>query len=315
MEKAKQKTDFSPHPELTRYNMMPKHFVGAETADDLFSIYTTLRNEKPYPSYLFVAGSAAAESGIIGTHLSKEERHSRVHCAQEAWRTAQSQYLERHIDEGWSEAKLTAFVDRVEAQVLFLPLIHDLINGNVRQETSNTTHERIVRLAIRNFHLNRAATQASDVGGYSARRGLAYELATTGSITRLRCPSFFAMPTIARGDNGTYNKSDTHDVQLIEQSWGSIRSSTPMEVKPSGLYRSHGYEVAYIHGRLHLSMPSVDSSLELCTILSKEILGNANAEEIAELNSVTSKILSATVGQTKHMYSLPEQETAALQSA
>lgn len=294
--------DFTPHPELSRYNAMPKHFVGPEAADDLFSIYHTLSEEKPYPSYLYVAGSAAAESGLIGTHLLEVERHRRVQRAREAWLNAQTLYIERHVDEEWTEAKLTAFTDRVEAQIIYTNLLHDMINGHVRQETIDTVHYNLIRLAVRNLNMYEQGYANRDHGAISSRRGLAHELATTGAITRLRCPSFFAMPTVARGDDGSYFKDEVHDVQVLEQSWGAIRSAVPIEVKPSGAYQLGRYKSAVVKGRVHLKLPSATSGLELSRYLAKELKGEASAQEIEELNQVTSRILTEVQTATRHDY-------------
>lgn len=292
MERIKPQKNFSPHGELTRYITMPKHFVGPEAADDLFSIYETLREEKPYPYYLYVAGSAAAESGLTATHLSPEERHYRIQCADEAWQQSQELWIEKHMDDNWTATKLFTFPDRVQTHRIYNNLLHDMVNGNVRPETIDTTHERLVRLAVNNLRLYQQGWDNKDPGAISYRRGLAYELSTAASITRLRCPSFFAMPAVARSDDGTYHRKDTHDIQLIQQSWGTIRSSLPIEVKPSGNYSLSRYNCAVVRGKVHLKLPSAESPLQLSRFLYREFRGEASDAEIAELNEVTSRILT-----------------------
>lgn len=288
----KQKTLFLPHPEFMRYQMMPKHFVGPETADDLFYISETLLREKPYPSYLYAAGSAAAESGLVGTHLPADERHRRVQRADDLWHLAQEQYLKQHADDGWSEAKLFAFSDRVEGQIIFTNLLHDMINGNVRPETMRSTHERIVRLGMTNLKMFEQAKREGDVGVMGVRRGASFEISTAASVTRLLSPNFFAMFTTARGDDGTHFRDDTHDILIMKQSWGEIRSTLPVEVKPKSGYGRQRYKSALVRGKLHLKMPSAESALHLAVFLDKEMRGKASKQEVKELNEVTSSVLS-----------------------
>ena len=300
-----EKEKFAPHPMLTRYNQIPKHFVEPELADELFFISTKLAREKPYPSYLFVAGSAAAESGLVATNISPEERHSRVHIAEQLWSQAQQRYIELHCNDGWTESKVTAFTDRIQAHRIFVPLFHDLINGCVEERTSEVLHERLVRLANRNLDLYLSSFDAHDYGGASGRKGLSAELGVIGSITRLNCPTYFAMPTTARGDDGTYFGDKVHDVQVISQSWGSIRSATPIEVKQSGLYRrGDRYSSTYVSGRVHLNMPSSESPHFLCRYLKKELQGTATPQEISELNDVTSNVLRETINKPRYTYQL-----------
>lgn len=281
-----------PNVALGRYHEIPKHFAGPETADHLLSIYESLVGGAPRPSYFFAAGSAAAESGLVGTHLDTEERHRRIQCGHDAWKFAQKLSIDKHIDDNWTESKLLLFSDRVETQLIFTTLLHDMVNGDVRPETMASTHRRLVQLGVTNLQLYNQATRDKDPGAISGRRGLANEIAMPAAITRLQCPSYFAMPTVARADNGTYMSEDTHDAIILEQSWGSIRSTIPCEIKSKGGLRpSKRYKSAMIRGTVHLRMPSATSSLHLAKFLDKEIRGEATAQEITELNEVTSKVL------------------------
>jgi hypothetical protein len=305
MERGRGERSFQgPGDELDRYFSMPKHFVGPETADELFSIYERLVNDPmPGASYFLIGGSAAAESGLVGTHLSNEERHRRIQCAHRAWEYAQELSIrnryEKYESGEWTKSKLMMFSDRVEAQLIYTNLFHDLVNGNVRPETIASTHVRLVRLGIKNLQMHQEAVQLGDAGAESGRRGLAGEIATPASITRLQSPSFFAIPGVIRSDDGTYHRQDTHDVLLVQQKWGIIRSAVPIEVKATGRgnisrmrkNRSTRYQSAMVKGTIHLKMPSAQTPLHLAVYLGKELRGDATKQEIMELNDVTNMIL------------------------
>ena len=277
--------------QLARYHQLPKEFVGPLEADDLFFIHDALKDASYSSTYLYTAGSAAAESGLIASHLTNDERHYRIDCADKIWKQAQDAFIKRHIEDDWSESKILTIPDRIEMSRIYNPLYHDMIEGNVRQETIEKTHHRLIRLGLLNLKRHDQAEQISDFGALMMRRGLAYELGTLMTATRLVCPSFFAIPATARADNGEHFPEETHDVRLIHQSWGQIKSCIPYEVKPTdGKYR-HRYRSAYVRGRVELLMPSSTNPLDLVRYMAEEQQGTISNQHRAELNEITSRVL------------------------
>lgn len=285
---------------LNHYLSMPKHFVGPETADNLFKTYDALTNIRhPKAFHFLVAGSAAAESGIVGTHLSAQERHYRIQCAHYAWEHSKALSVKRRrgkYDSGeWTKSKLLMFSDHVDSQLIYTNLFHDLVNKNVRSETIGSVHERLVKLGVTNLKRYIQALEEKDFGAARCREGFAYEISTTAAVTRLRSPTFFAIPAVVRSDNGIFLPEDTHDVQLIKQKWGTIRSAIPVEVKRSdarGEIHSARYKSMMIQGTIHLNMPSAETPLHLAYYLDKELRGQASRQEIKELNEITSSVLN-----------------------
>jgi hypothetical protein len=280
---------------------MPKDFVGPSEADDLFTIYEKLSRADYSYGYLFAAASAAAESGLMATHLSSDERHFRLQCADEAWQDAQAVFLDKHGAKGWSEAKLEAIPDRVEMNRIYMPMYHDLVDGNMREVTISKTHERLVKLGLKNLRLHDGAEEVNDPSGFVIRRGLGYELCTLMTVTRLKCPSFFAIPATARADHGTYHGEETHDVRLIRQSWGKIEQCVPYEVKPSDGTTRDRYKSAFVRGRVELMMPSATHPMELATYMGQELRGDISLEHFAELNEITSRVLRQAVDYTNQL--------------
>lgn len=299
--------------ELARYHTMPKDFVGPSEADDLFSIYEKLKLADHSSGYLIAAASAAAESGLMAIYRSTDERHYRLLSADIAWQDAQNAFFDKHGRKGWSEGRLEAIPDRIEMNRLFLPLYHDFVDGNVREDTLLATHRNLVKLGTKNYSYHAEAEDTDDQVTYCTRSGLGYELGTLMTVTRLGCPSFFAIPTTERADDGSYYREETHDVRLIRQSWGRIESCIPYEVKPSDGYNRERYRSAYVRGRVELMMPSATQPLDLVTYMDQELCGRISFEHLAELNEITSRVLRQAVDYTNNL-SLSERALTAVAS-
>ena len=282
--------------ELERYHQIPKDFVGPEAADDLFSIYDKLRLAEHSSTYLYTAGSAAAEAGLMANDAPRDVRHARLHDADTIWQKAQESFINAHINDDWSEAKLLSIPDRIEMNRIFISLYHDFVDGCVREATIEKTHERLVRLGMLNTRRYEIAKDSNDSGGVSMRRGLGYKLGTLMTITRLKCPSFFAIPATARADHGAYHPSETHDVRLVHQSWGTILSCVPYEVKPCEGQHRERYSSALVAGRVLLLMPSSTDALDLALYMDKEQRNTLTPHLLQELNEITSRVLSEAVG-------------------
>lgn len=281
--------------EAMRYHQIPKDFVGPSEADALFSTYRRLSRAEDKPGHLFTAGSAAAEAGLMATNASTQERHARLHSADTIWQKAQEAFIDRHIDDGWSESRLLSIPDRIEMSRIFVPLYHDLVDGCVRETTIEKTHQRLIRLGLDNSRRHDQSCLANDSGGISLRRGLGYELGTMMTVTRLHCPSFFAIPATDRADHGGYYREETHDVRLIHQSWGKIISCVPYEIKPYTKNHTNRYKSALIAGRIQLQMPSSTSPLELASYMDKENRGLISEKDLEELNAITSSVLTEAI--------------------
>lgn len=282
---------FSHQRALARYYSMPKEFVGPHQADDLISMHETLGLAKKSWSYQFVAGSAAAESGLIGTNLDSSERHARIRAADKSWKRAQDGFISNHLQQDWSESRLYTIPDRIEMHRSYLELYHDMADGAVRIGTLEKTHHRLVQIAMSNKYHHDIAEATGDYPTMVNRRGLAYELGTLLTITRLKCPSLFTVPVPARADHGEYFPDKTHDVRLIQQSWGQINWCIPYEVKPTAHERWDHYESALVRGRVELLMPATTEPLEIATYMYEEENGGISAQHLDGLDEITSRVL------------------------
>lgn len=283
--------------QLARYLSMPKDFVGPRQADALFQMHEEMSHVKHSWSYQFAAGSAAAESGLMASHLSTDERHMRIEAANQAWQAAQSIFIFNHLSDDWSEAKLYTIPDRIEMHRSYVELYHDMIEGNVRDETMERTHQRLVEIGMANLRMHDKAVEEGDWSPISSRRGLSYELGTLTPVTRLMCPSFFAIPATARADHGEFFPDQTHDVRLIQQSWGTIQRCIPFEVKPTDgslleKRQPSRYKSAFVRGRIELLMPSSTEPLDLIRYMDAEQKGTISETHKRELDQITSRILT-----------------------
>lgn len=281
---------FAHQRELARYYSMPKDFVGPEAADDLIYMHEKMKAAKGSWAYQFVAGSAAAESGLMATHLGTETRHDRIRSADRSWKAAQDGFIMTHMHDGWSESRLFTVPDRIEMHRTYLELYHDMADSAVSTETLRQTHQRLVGIATSNLDHHNIAQSTGDYSTMVNRRGLAYEVGTLLTITRLQCPSLFAVPVPARADHGQYFPEKTHDVRLIQQTWGEINWCIPYEVKPVDGEYSSRYESALVRGRVELLMPSSTEPLDIARYMQEEIDGTISSAHLAELDEITSRV-------------------------
>jgi hypothetical protein len=191
--------------------------------------------------------------------------------------------------------------DRVEMNRLFVPVYHDLVDENVREVTLARTHHRLIKLGLKYIRIHDRALRQGDISGFVMRRGLGYELGKLMNITRLNCPSFFAIPASARADHGAFYREETHDVRLIRQSWGSIEQCIPYEVKPNDGMTRDRYRSAFVRGRVELMMPSATQPLDLALYMEEEENGTISAEHYGELNEITSRVLRQAVDYTNNL--------------
>lgn len=276
--------------ELARYYSMPKEFVGPDTADDLFRMSKLLaKNERSF-GYLFAAGSAAAESGLLAYDTPSDERHDRIDTAKKAWQKSQDAFLFSHMNEGWNEARMMCVPDRVQTQLAYIDIYHEMVDGYVEESTIGRLHATLVRLATLNKELHDYSDAIGDWTTATSRRGLGYEHGTLLTVTRLGCPSLFTIPSTARADHGGTAGDKAHDVRLIQQTHGVIKWCVPFEVKPTGYY-SDQYTSAFVRGRVELLMPSSLQPLELADYMQAELDGTITQQHLGELDDITSRVL------------------------
>ena len=275
------------------YYSMPKDFVSPEDADTLWTIYNEISPRKNSYGYLYTAGSAALESGLRAYHRSPAERHERIAKAKRSWQLAQDAFIFSHLDRDWSDSKLFLNPDRIQANLLYIDLCHEMIDGFVEEATVGKLHASLVGLATRNKELHDEAVSTDDWGAAVGRRGLGYEVGTLLTVTRLGCPSFFAMLATARADHGGFMGETTHDVRVIQQSHGKINWFVPFEVKPTD-FHSEEYKGAFTRGRVELLMPSSVQDLDLVDYMRDELEGTISKQHLEELDELTSRTLALT---------------------
>lgn len=269
---------------------MPKDFVGPEGADDLFEIYKGLVAKESF-GYLFAAGSAAIESGLLAYNTPVFERHERIDAGRKAMQGAQDAFLFNHIASGWSESRMMCLPDRVQSHLSYMDIYHEMVDGFVEERTLGKLHATLVNLATSNKNLHDVSENTGDWSAAMSRRGLGYELETLLTITRLGCPSLFTIPSTVRSDHGGSYAEQTHDVRLIQQSHGVINWWVPFEVKPTEYY-SERYQSAYVRGRVELLMPSSIKPLELAEYMQAELNGTITSEQLNGLDDITSRVFS-----------------------
>ncbi len=285
----------APHKgDFVRYYQMPKDFVGPQQADVLFMMSERMRGSDA-GSYLYAAGSAAAESGIIALETPAEIRHERIDNADRTWRDAQDAFIHKNMYKGWTESKLLAMPDRIEMHRLYIQLYHEMVDGCVTERTLGRLHHDLIGLSAANLAFIHQADTTTDDMAQSARVGLNTELCKLMTMTRLNCPSLFPIPAISRADHGGYFPKSTHDVRLLQQSWGAIKWCVPYEVKSNDSGRKGEYDSAFVRGKVELRMPFSTDALDLSWYMREEEEGTISPEQLTELNNITSRIMGLAV--------------------
>ncbi len=277
--------------QMTRYLKLPKALVGPSKADALFSIHEQLRQRSTSWTYQFMAGSAAAESALTGSHLSVEERLARLEAADMCWREAQSIFVYRHDSPEAHDARLYMVPDKIEVHRAFVPLFTDITSGHVQPSTLDILHERVLDIGVKNLELYLKSGASGDRATMLWREGFGHEVSTILTVTRLKKPTLLAIPAFARCDNGVHHSADTHDVRLLQQSHGVIRSSTPFEVKTSESPKHSRYRSPIVRGTIELQVPSCDDSLAIVAYMDEERRGTLSPERAKELDEISIGIL------------------------
>lgn len=242
------------NPTYHKYLQMHKVFVGGSGAQELITIADELEHEE-LPRYLDAAGWAYAEAGLVLADESTVKRIELIKAAEQCWeRSLQAgQYL---LDE---RAPQFLYEDaapyRTALNLAFTPLIKSIVVGNV----TDTVRERVFAdtLAVSQTSAVQLelASKRSDAGAVADYVGFIHEANTLLALLYLDDPRYVPLPSTARADTGYYHQDQTHDITIVNQHWGAIKKTIPLEVKAKASVRDRGrYKALIIRGKMHLSI-------------------------------------------------------------
>lgn len=243
---------FHPQPAYDEYLQLDKKLVDAEGVPELLRTYDALKDTTA-PKYLDAAGWAIAEVSLMGQQYPKAQRLAGLECALNCWaRAIEAQKVINTHGEG-AYAEVTRPL-RSALAIATIPLLADMVEGDVRIATCRTVFEECLDIAKYNNELRHAAQARGDKVAMLEHEGFGHECNALLAINRRLTPSKFAIPAPARADSGHYMARQTHDLLVINQHWGSINKAIPIEVKGFGSKGDHRrYKALLLRGKIHLS--------------------------------------------------------------
>lgn len=277
-----------------RYMLIHKIPVGPKTAERLFLLYEELSQHQE-PATLYKAGWAAAESGLVGTHLSPDERSSRICAAQSCWEYALTLEQERAANSAWITDKPPARTEElhIATALASIPVLVEIPYGKPSKPAVRMAHTGLLQVARQNVdEMLLAKKHYGREGRSSNHRGLGYEHLTQLSISRMLSARIVPIASFARSASGAHYPSQTHDVQFLNLDRGNIMSVTPIEVKSklkNRVYKRYqdvglvaGYEL------IERGETALSQAIEL---FEQEALGTATPDEIGVLAEMTDSVI------------------------
>lgn len=291
---AKTNTPKSALEAMDAYMHIHKLLTGPRTAEKLSSFYESLTQSQRVP-HLYCAGWAAAEAAITGTDMPLDRRLYMVQAASDAWGIANEMSVHDAAINAWHTTSTPERDQefRIGAAQAILPLIEGIVMGDVNPGRLRESYEKTLMIALANTDEMIAAQEHELWGRVGNCRGLAHELNGILAVNRVMYPSFMAWPSIARAGSGKIYPKQTHDFQIVQQSWGTISHITPVEVKAKVKQRHlNRYEAALVHGRMMLTVnPKHGSPIETALALAAEANGEATPEQIRMLSGFTANMI------------------------
>ena len=241
-----------------RYLKMHKVTTGVSGAKELQALAGELEDEH-MPTYKDAAAWAYAEAGLIDTSLGSLERVRLIGKAEGLWEEALTTQIRLQSGEYAETFHEPSAAYRYALPLVFSPLMKSVIVGNVTDTIRAQAFGETVSFATATAHEIHKYNELGDRASKSMFVGLAHELNALATLLYLDDPRYIPMPSTARADTGYYHPTQTHDIMVLNQHWGTIRKVIPIEIKAKASLRDRRrYKSLLIRGKMHLAMTSAD---------------------------------------------------------
>lgn len=280
---------FSPNPAYEAYLKIHKVLVGEASVSLLESIATTLGKEE-LPRYVFTAGWASFEASLATTEQSATKRMSLLDNTEEYWTRALEAQVSLQQNERDASLEYSA-PHRTAACLARLPLARGLVAGNITDATRIQVREDTLAIAAANLVQLELANKSNNIDAVADHLGAAYEFNALVGFDSLDTPGLIALPSSERNGSGHHHPAQTHDIMLIQQSWGLIKSITPIEIKSAASRRDRErYKSLIMRGKMHLSLPGNYSPADTLVAFQALYEGKQTATQQDTTNFVRGKI-------------------------
>jgi hypothetical protein len=281
---------FAPNPAYESYLRMHKVFVGQAGGEQLEQVHQNLRGES-LPRYLDVAGWAAAEAALVDAERPATQRVDMINQAVGCWRRAlgMQQQLNVHAPAYMAEY---AVPHRMALNIAVAPLLKGIVVGNVTEAICEQVFLDCLNIAQSNVVQLKLMSKENHIDGIAEHIGFGYECNALLALNRFTSPTWFAIPSMARSDSGHHYREQTHDLLLIRQKWGHIKSVIPVEVKAKASLRDRErYKALLVRGKMHLSVPGKCTPRDTLDALAAVHQGTATKQEAALLENVSGRFM------------------------
>jgi len=271
-------TDLTQNATYGRYMRMHKVFVGNRGAKQLEHIYQELRDEH-LPTYVSAAGWAAAESALRRDDVSVDARLHLMDEAEETW--CRALRLQEYVDDVAPPDKI-GYADklRIALDLAILPLLRGIVAGHILQEDIDKAFLDCLNIAQINAVYSDLAKKEGNNEALAAHNGFGHECNALLALNRMRSPTLFVIPAMARADSGLWYRRQTHDLLVINQKHGQLRSATPVEVKAVATLRDRKrYHALIVRGKMHLSIEGKQAPRHTLDAIAAVHSGGADEEE------------------------------------
>ncbi|HET9098412.1 MAG TPA: hypothetical protein VFN51_02230 [Candidatus Saccharimonadales bacterium] len=282
---------FRPNDAYEQYLKMHKVFVGKEGAKQLEDIHFRLQEES-MPRYLSVAGWAAAEAALIETDSSTSHRLGLLASSMSCWhRSLQAQAQLNTLSSDYLKDYTLPY--RTALDIAVLPLLEDVVFGDVKSNTCDKVFQDCLNIAQANAVRIRLMDKENDVQGLGEHVGLGYEINALLALNRRRSPTWFAIPSMNRSDSGYYHRQQTHDLLVIHQKRGEILDMAPVEVKSTaGVRERERYRALIVRGKLHLSVNGMHRPGQVLEALTADEEGRASRRELKLVGDISDRFIA-----------------------
>ncbi len=282
---------FAPNPDYDRYLRIHKVFVGNNGAEELIAVHHGLEDEF-LPRYLTAAGWAAIEAGLVHEGMSTRERLLLIEKGENCWRKALEHQCE--FNDSNSEYLIEdAFTYRTALDLAIAPLLKGVVVGDVTRTTAENVFRDCLNIAQAAEVQYRLAAERGDTVAIAEFLGFGYEANALLSLNRTLSRTWFAIPSMTRSDSGHHHRNQTHDLLVVHQNWGEIKSITPVEVKASACARDRKrYRALLVRGKMHLSYPGKYKPGDTLEAITAVYEGRATKEELEIAEAVSGRFIS-----------------------
>lgn len=261
---------FFDDPTYLRYMQMDKRFADARMTDDLLAVHDDL-SESTCVEYLSVAGWASAEAALVAHNRPQEERLAYLDEASEAWDKAIHLQHVRNVRQGMEADSYNANSTRLQLAKVFIPLMRDMIGGDITKQTRKRLYDDMLFLAAINASALQDMQQQGRADEAGPHVGLAHELNAMLAVNRLQSPTLIAMPASAKAGNGLFHSEETRDIELLHLQWGDIMGVTTLESKARPKEKHYRrYTAAIVNGRIHLFKKDSNSPIDTVVLFLQE---------------------------------------------